>query len=56
MSDTPIQGQLPLEIRLALKKAAAIKQPLQRIAAIEAAQAKGRALFPKLFQAVGPGA
>ena len=54
MSDTPIQGRLPLEVRMQLEKAAAIKHPLQRLAAIEQIQASARAQYPHLFQAVGP--
>lgn len=51
MSDTTIQGQLPLEVRLQLAKAAAIKHPLQRLAAIEQIQASARAQYPHLFKA-----
>lgn len=54
MAEAPTQGQLPLEVRLQLVKAAAIKHPLQRLAAIEQIQASARAQYPHLFQAVGP--
>lgn len=52
MSEAPLQGQLPLEVRLLLQKAAAIKDPMHRTIAIEEAYAKGRAMFPHFFHAI----
>ncbi|PUE41429.1 hypothetical protein [Limnohabitans sp. Bal53] len=52
MTQPQVSEQLPFDIRIALVKAAQISHPVQRIAAIEAAQALGRSHRPDLFQPV----
>lgn len=46
----PVSNQLPFDVRAALVRASQIKNPVQRAAAIEAAQAMARARFPNLFK------
>lgn len=46
----PVSTQLPFDIRAALVRAAQLKNPMQRRAAIEAVQATARARFPDLFR------
>jgi hypothetical protein len=46
----PISKALPFDIRTALVRAAQIKDPVQRAAAIEQVQAMAKARFPNLFQ------
>jgi hypothetical protein len=41
---------LPFDIRAALLRASQIKNPMQRLAAIESIQAIARARYPKLFK------
>lgn len=46
----PVSQQLPFDIRMALVRASKVKDPLQRVVAIETVQAMARARFPNLFR------
>ena len=48
----PISQQLPFDVRTALVNASKIKNPVQRMAAIEQIQAMAKARFPHLFQRI----
>jgi hypothetical protein len=50
-NNAPVSMALPFDIRQALVRAAAIKDPLQRLRAIEEAERLGRLRFPGRFKA-----
>ena len=46
----PVSKALPFDLRAALVRAAAIKDPMERLKAIEQVERLGRLRCPKLFQ------
>jgi hypothetical protein len=50
MKHDSVSTQLPVNIRAALVRASQIRNPMQRMAAIEAVQATAKARYPKLFK------
>ena len=53
-ANTPrVSMALPYEIRMALVRASAVKDPVQRAKAIAEVEDQGRARFPSLFKRAG---